>query len=73
MQPSEMFVYAWSIGATVVALYYYVQFNKADEALGVMMKTIVDIHNGEATITMHGSRVTIKYKGEDDGNTSKQD
>lgn len=71
MQPSEIFVCVWSVGATLVASYYYVQFSKADGMIGMLLQSISDIHEGKAEITKRGDRITVKYIGDDDGDTSK--
>lgn len=72
MQPSETFLYVWSIGASLTASIFYIQAKRAEHRIGILMQTVVDIHDGKAEIVKRGNTVTVKYKEDNNDDTSKQ-
>lgn len=72
MQPSETFLFVWSIGASLTASIFYFQAKRAEHRMGLLMQSIVDIHDGKAQVIKRGDNVTVRYIGENNDDNASQ-
>lgn len=73
MQPSDVFLMYWAVGATALAVYFYYKLIKRNTAINVMMHAFHDIAEGKAKLTLRGNKLSIHSLGDDDGKPSNQD
>ncbi len=72
MQPSDTFLMVWAIGASVTASFFYAKFKKLDHDIQLLLQGLSDIYDGKAKIIKRGdSHITVKYIGDDNGDTSQ--
>lgn len=61
MQPSDVFLMYWAIGATALAVYFYYKMHKFGTAVNAMMIVMHDLAEGKAEIKMVGEdRIQVK-------------
>lgn len=62
MELSEMFLWMWAVGATVLAVYFKHHAGMREKVLIITMLAFKDVAQGKAEVYMEGDQLRIKEK-----------
>lgn len=62
MEASELFLWMWAVGATVLAVYFKHHASMREKVLVITMLAFRDVANGKAEVYMEGEQLRIKEK-----------
>lgn len=62
MEASELFLWMWAVGATVLAVYFKHHAKMREKVLVITMLAFRDVANGKAEVYMEGEQLRIKEK-----------